>query len=207
MTIETWLIYVGTVLVLMSTPGPSQLLMLSNSLSDGFEKSVFTAAGDLSANFIQMLVAAVGLAGMIASSQGFFVIVKWLGVMYLIFLGVRLLASQPESSMHLPSRGRSRRSLYWQGFVTSAANPKAIVFFAALFPQFIDPNEELAVQFAILSITYLTLDACFLCVYGKFADWMRTRLLPSIRMHMNRLSGAFLIGAAVLLGMKDVETR
>ena len=62
-------------------------------------------------------------------------------------------------------------------------------------------------QFAILSITYLTLDACFLCVYGKFADWMRTRLLPSIRMHMNRLSGAFLIGAAVLLGMKDVETR
>ena len=97
--------------------------------------------------------------------------------------------------------------MYWQGFVTSAANPKAVVFFAALFPQFINPEKALLGQFIILSATYLFLDATFLCLYGKFAEWASMKLVPSARQHLNKLSGAFLIGAAILLGLKDVESR
>ena len=93
MGLDLWLLYIGTVLILMSTPGPSQLLMLSNSISGGFHRSIFTAAGDLTANFIQMVIASVGLVSIISSSRGFFVGVKWAGVIYLVYLGLRLLLS------------------------------------------------------------------------------------------------------------------
>lgn len=99
------------------------------------------------------------------------------------------------------------RALCWQGFVTSAANPKAVIFFAALFPQFIDPNKALFEQFVVLSSTYLLIDAAFLCLYGKFADWVSKRLMPMARQHLNKISGSFLIGAAILLGLKDIESR
>jgi threonine/homoserine/homoserine lactone efflux protein len=207
LNIDTWLAYASTILILMSTPGPSHLLMLSNSIGNGFRKSVFTAAGDLSANFIQMVIASVGLVGIIASSREFFVVVKWLGVLYLVYLGARLLFFNPGGELAAGRQQRSNRSLYWQGFITSAANPKAVVFFAALFPQFINPGDELLAQFAVLSATYLLIDATFLCFYGKFAEWISDKLAPSARRHLDKASGTFLIGAAMLLGMKDIESR
>lgn len=203
--VDTWMVYVGTVLVFMSTPGPSQLLMLSNSISSGFRKSIYTAAGDLSANFLQMAVASVGLASVMASSREFFVVVKWAGVTYLVLLGLRLLLTKTTTETLQVSSARSRKSLYWQGFITSAANPKAVVFFAALFPQFIDPARPLFPQFIALSLTYLTIDATFLCAYGKLATWISRVILPSARQYLDKVSGSFLIGAAVLLGLKDVE--
>jgi len=197
--------YLGTVLVLMSTPGPSQLLMLSNSMSHGLRKSFATAAGDLTANFLQMVVASIGLVGAIQNSREFFVTVKWAGVAYLAYLGLKQLVAKGEGPLRQKSRGRSSHSLYWQGFVTSAANPKAIIFFAALFPQFIDPEVPLLCQFAILSATYLVLDGFFLSCYGKFAEWISSKLLPSLGQNLHRLSGSFLIGAAIMLGLKDIE--
>ena len=88
MTMQIWLTYIVTVLVLMSTPGPSQLLMLSNSASHGFRRSLATAAGDLSANALQMLASGLGLAVIIAASGQALLVIKWLGVAYLIWLGL-----------------------------------------------------------------------------------------------------------------------
>lgn len=207
MNIDVWFVYIGTVLVLMSTPGPSQLLILSNSISNGFRRSLFTAAGDLTANFIQMVMASVGLVSIIASSRDFFMVVKWAGVMYLVYLGLRLLFSKQNVVIEQEKQFRSGHSLYWQGFVTSAANPKAVIFFAALFPQFINPEGNLLLQFTILSSTYLIMDASFLCFYGKFAEWVSQKLLPAARQHLNKISGAFLIAAAIMLGLKDVESN
>lgn len=207
MNIDVWFVYIGTVLVLMSTPGPSQLLILSNSISNGFRRSLFTAAGDLTANFIQMVIASVGLVSIIASSRDFFMVVKWAGVMYLVYLGLRLLFSKQNVVIEQEKQFRSGHSLYWQGFVTSAANPKAVIFFAALFPQFINPEGNLLLQFTILSSTYLIMDASFLCFYGKFAEWVSQKLLPAARQHLNKISGSFLIAAAIMLGLKDVESN
>ncbi|MBT2788522.1 MULTISPECIES: LysE family translocator [unclassified Halomonas] len=206
MGMEIWFLYVSTVFILMSTPGPSQLLMLSNSIASGFQKSLFTAAGDLSANFLQMIVASIGLVSIVQQSSDFFVVVKWAGVAYLSYLGLRLIFSKKANSANLASQVRSSRSLYWQGFVTSAANPKAVIFFAALFPQFINPTEPLLSQFAILSATYLIMDAMFLFSYGKSAAWISAKLKSSARQHLGKISGSFLIGAAVLLGLKEVDT-
>jgi len=188
----------------MSTPGPSQLLMISNSISSGFHRSVVTAAGDLTANFIQMIVASVGLVGIISSSREFFVVVKWTGVIYLVYLGLGLILSKTGTQSHSQERIRTNKGLYWQGFFTSATNPKAVIFFAALFPQFINPQTKLFGQFVILSSTYLIIDASFLVCYGKFAEWISMKLTLSARQHLNKASGLFLIGAAILLGMKDI---
>ncbi len=161
MTTELWLAYVTTALILMSTPGPSHLLMLSNSLGNGFNRSLATAAGDLSANIVQMTVASLGLVSLIHSSQEFFVVIKWVGVSYLIFMGVMKFRKRFDPSVAVLSRVRTLRSLYWQGFMTSAANPKAVIFFAALFPQFVNPAAQTGQQFVILGVTYLIIDACF----------------------------------------------
>ncbi|MEM8732383.1 MAG: LysE family translocator, partial [Pseudomonadota bacterium] len=135
MSFDIWMIYVATVLALMSTPGPSQLLMLSNSAAYGFHRSLATACGDLTANALQMLAAGLGLAALIAASGTALSVIKWAGVAYLIWLGLRMIRrARPDDPARLAARPAvSLRTLCLQGFLTSAANPKAVVFFAALF--------------------------------------------------------------------------
>jgi len=203
MNIELWLAYLGVVLAYMITPGPSHLLMLSNSLGNGFNRSLATAAGDLSANFLQMLAASLGLAAIVQSSQVVFFYIKWIGVLYLVYLGIKLIrAGQFNFSR---DSQRTRQSLYWQGFITSAANPKAVIFFAALFPQFINLIEPLWPQFFVLSLTYLIVDGLFLCFYGKFADAFARKHQSSFGHYFNKLSGCLFIGAAVMLSLKDIQ--
>jgi threonine/homoserine/homoserine lactone efflux protein len=205
-TVERWITFVTAVLVLMSTPGPSQLLMLSNSLGNGFRRSLATASGDLTANALQMTVASFGLAALVHASPEFFVTVKWVGVGFLIYLGVSQILRGGSPAGRGGSGPRSISSLYWQGFVTSAANPRAVVFFAALFPQFLDPSRPTMPQLLALGATYVAIDGLFLSGYGLFAGWIASRLGGTTARHANRLSGALLIGAALLLGLKSVVT-
>ncbi len=205
MTLETWITYVATVLLLMSTPGPSQLLMLSNSATNGLRRGIFTASGDLTANFLQMLAAGLGLAAVIATSGTALAVIKWLGVAYLVFLGLKqILKTSATSSQNRPRA--SRKALWMQGFVTSAANPKAVVFFAALFPLFIDGSLPFWPQFAILSATYLTIDGLFLIAYGGSASWLGRRLQGPAKLWLDRIGGSFMILAAVLLGLKSLRS-
>lgn len=207
MSLELWITYLGTILVLMVTPGPSQLLMLSNSLGNGFHRSLATATGDLTANFMQMVVASLGLASVIVKAQALFIFFKWAGVVYLIYLGIRIISCNGQNET-TESSATPIKKLYLQGFLTSAANPKAVIFFAALFPQFIDPTKTLLNQFIILSVTYLAIDGLFLCCYGKFADTIKKGKLPSlIGKRMNYFVGSLMIGAAILLGLRDVEQK
>ncbi len=205
LSFDTWITYVATVLLLMSTPGPSQLLMLSNSATNGLRRGLFTAAGDLTANLLQMLAAGLGLAALIATSGNALAVIKWLGVAYLVFLGVRQIMGVKNKAAKKAQR-TSRKALWMQGFITSAANPKAVVFFAALFPLFIDGALPFWPQFAILSATYLTLDGLFLTAYGGSASWLAARLKGPARLWLDRIGGSFMILAAMLLGLKSLRT-
>lgn len=207
MSIEIWGLYVATVLALMCTPGPSQLLMLSNSASHGFRRSLATAAGDLSANALQMLAAGFGLAALIAASGTALSVIKWVGVVYLLWLGLRMIsrASAQDPSLRGEDSVCSLKTLWLQGFLTSAANPKAVMFFAALFPQFIQADAAFLPQFLILSITYIALDGCFLSFYGLSASWIAQRFKGSAKAWIERLGGGFMIAAAALLGLKSLS--
>ena len=207
MPLDTWTLYVLTVLALMSTPGPSQLLMLSNSGVHGFKRSIFTAAGDLSANALQMLAAGLGLAAVIAASATALSLIKWAGVVYLIWLGLRMIrrAKPDDPNMDEAAPRASRRTLWMQGFLTSAANPKAVVFFAALFPQFIAADAAFWPQFLILSATYIVMDGLFLSAYGLGASWIVARFKGNAQVWVERIGGGFMIGAAVLLGLMSIS--
>jgi len=209
MPFDTWTLYVLTVLALMSTPGPSQLLMLTNSGVHGFSRSLATAAGDLSANALQMLAAGLGLAAIIAASATALTAIKWAGVAYLIWLGVRMIrrAKPDETAAEERQKRASLKTLWLQGFFTSAANPKAVVFFAALFPQFIAADAPFWPQFLILSATYIVMDGLFLSAYGLGSNWIVKRFKGKARVWVERIGGGFMIGAALLLGLKSISRQ
>jgi homoserine/homoserine lactone efflux protein len=209
MLLNTWMIYLATVLALMSTPGPSQLLMLSNSAAHGFRRSLATACGDLTANSLQMLAAGFGLAAALAASGHTLSVIKWLGVGYLIWLGVRMFRKAKPGPANGPGRRSpaSLRALWFQGFLTSATNPKAVVFFAALFPQFIHAESPFWPQFLILSATYIVVDGFFLSAYGIGAGWIASKFTGARKVWIERAGGGFMILAAILLGLKAIGGR
>ncbi len=205
MTIELYFLYVATVAALMSTPGPSHLLMLSNSLAHGFRRSTATAIGDLMANMGQMLLAGLGLAALLTTFENALFYIKWAGVLYLAFMGLQMLLAKDKPEGDGAKPHASLKRLWLQGFITSASNPKAVIFFAALFPQFISVSEPFWLQFAILSATYIAMDGFMLTLYGAGAGWIAARVTAKTQGRLKRLGGGFMIGAAVMLGLKPVE--
>jgi len=206
MTWETYLVYLATVAIFFATPpGTSQILMISNSLRYGVRRSSATMCGDLSANVLQMLAAGFGLAAIIGSSAATLTAIKWLGVAYLLWFGIRTLFAAPPA-LQVNAVPTPRRRLFLQGFVTSAANPEAVFFFAALFPQFIAPGQPIAPQLLILGATYLVFDAAILLLMGMGAARVLGGLRHRARL-LNRIAGAMMVAAAALLGLKDVHAR
>lgn len=201
---ENWIAFVAAILTVMITPGPSQLLMLSNCANHGLKKSLATAAGDLSANTIQMLAVSMGLASLLVASHLAFAIVKWLGVIYLVYLGMQRIMSKNWRRKSSITNPASCGNLFFQGFATSISNPKAIVFFAALFPLFLKPEVSLVEQLVLLGVTYLVIDAMFLIAYGSVADRAYRRLHNGSTKLLDQLSGALLIVAALLLSYKQL---
>ncbi len=208
MTIETYMIYLMAVAVFFATPpDTSQLLIISNSVRHGLRRSAYTIAGDLTANSLQMTGAAFGLAAVIATSATAFIWIKWLGVAYLVWIGVQLILSKDQAyDVTANTSGQSFR-LFRQGFVTSMANPFAVVFFGALFPQFIDPTMPVLPQLFILSVTYLVVDGAILMLWG----WLGVRAAAALRQFsfglVNKVCGALMIAAAALLASKDFQPQ
>jgi len=204
MTFDTWWLYLATVLIFMSTPGPSHLLIISVSMTNGYRRSLATAAGDLSANAIQMTLAGLGLATLLVASEFGFTLIKWAGVAYLVWMGIRqILASFKKRAGVQSAQPASLKSLWLKGFITSAANPKAVIFFAALFPQFIDQGKPVFPQIVALGITYLIVDGLFLASYGKGAQWLASKVTQSGRQWVDRIAGVGLIGTAIFLATKS----
>ncbi|WP_317055961.1 LysE family translocator [Roseovarius rhodophyticola] len=203
MSIETYLLYLGVLAAFFATPpDTSQLLIISNSLRHGMRKSLATVAGDLTANSIQMTLAAFGLTAIVAANANALWVIKWAGVAYLLWIGLRLMLS--KGGVDTPQAAAPGR-LFRQGFVTSSANPYAVVFFGALFPQFIDPSLPILPQLLVLGVTYLVVDGVVLLLWGWAAQRTLGRLKALTGVWINRISGALMIGAALLLGLKDIE--
>lgn len=204
MSVETDLIYLGVLVAFFATPpDTSQLLIMSNAARHGLRRSLATVAGDLSANVLQMTAAAFGLTALIAASADALWIVKWAGVAYLAWIGVKLLLSKPAQAAPMPATG----ALFRQGFLTSSANPYAVVFFGALFPQFIDPTMAVLPQLLILGATYLIVDGLTLIAWGWFAARTLGKVKALQGVWLNRISGGLMLAAAVLLGSRDLSVE
>lgn len=206
MNLETWLVYVGAVFVLTITPGPSVLLCISNGISHGAKRAAFSAFGSVTSVVAIMALSAMGLGAVLAASDTVFQIIKWLGGAYLMYLGFKLLFSRNSPtaanliSASPTSAPKSRWSLYTQGLMVGASNPKALVFFSALFPQFLDPTAAQLPQFAILCSTFVVFESFWLLTYASFASriapWLNKRGRQLI---FDRACGATFVTAGALL--------
>ncbi|MDZ7748211.1 MAG: LysE family translocator [Halofilum sp. (in: g-proteobacteria)] len=206
MPLETYLVYLAVVAVFFATPpDTSQLLIISNSIRHGMRRSAFTIAGDLTANCVQMTAAAFGLAAIIATSASAFLWIKWLGVAYLVWLGLQLILTKDDGEQASANNTGTSIRLFRQGFVTSMANPFAVAFFGALFPQFMDPTRPVLPQLLILGLTYVVVDGAVLLLWG----WLAIRAAAALKRHsfglVNKVCGGLMIAAATLLATRDLQ--
>jgi threonine/homoserine/homoserine lactone efflux protein len=203
MNLTLWFSFIGTVILIGITPGPSVLLATANSMNHGAKKTVGTILGDLSANTLQIILSAFGLATIVVSSGEIFSVIKWIGVGYLIYMGIKKITSKPKPGDFKDSNSKkSFLKLYTEGFLMSASNPKAIVFFAALFPLFIDQNLAFIPQVIILGLTYLAIDGICLLTYVKFASKLKKYLENKEKIHLqNKIIGSLLIFSGLMLSL------
>jgi len=197
---ETWFLFVITEAVLSITPGPAVLFVLSQGLRQGAARSVWASLGILSANALYFALSATSLGALIVASYNLFFLIKWAGAAYLLYLGVQCFRSK-SSMLHAPqetSRATSNFRIWRDGFLLQGANPKALLFFAAILPQFIEPNYSIVLQVLVLGVSSIVVEFFILVTYGKLAG--RTMLLaknPRFEKVSNRLAGVLLIGAGL----------
>jgi len=204
MNFDTWVIYALAVLILSASPGPSILLCMTKSVTEGFRASLFSVFGALLALVMIMTLSFTGLGVIITSSEILFDVVKWAGAAYLVYLGYKAFTSS-EHTYHLAKQdGKLTKSsglkLFVSGFLVGASNPKAIVFFTALFPQFINQNETLPLQYLIFVSTFTVTELSWLLLYAYFGSKSSAWLTKKGRARtFNKVTGSIFMGAGVLL--------
>jgi homoserine/homoserine lactone efflux protein len=209
MTFKTWLLFLVMETALSLSPGPAVFYVVSQGARGALRRSAPAALGIIAANAIYFSLSATSLGAIIAASARFFAIAKWAGATYLIYLGVKALRSAGSShavdlGVSSPVEKGDRRRVFLGALTLQLANPKALLFFLALLPQFIDPTRAVVPQMLILAATSMLPEFCILVSYG----WLAHRALHAsakfgMSRNMNRwlawIEGAGLLGCATLV--------
>lgn len=185
----------ATVLVLL--PGPIVTLVVANSLSHGTRTGLATVAGASIGNALLIAAAAIGLMAFFALLSEVFAIVRWIGAAYLIWLGVRAWRTHGGNARESASAAvpRPARTVFLQGFLIAITNPKAIVFYVAFLPQFLDPRlgagpQLFAMSSAMIVIAVIS-DSCYALLAGRVRGWFTTAARHRLQ---GRITGTLLIG-------------
>ena len=197
-----WLAFLAAALVIAVSPGPGAVLSMSTGLRYGYAAALRAIAGLQIALLLQLGVVALGLGAVLATSEAAFAVVKFAGAGYLIWLGMQKWRSPPDpiGGDGEGLRVQSRRQLYAQGILVNLTNPKAIVFIAALVPQFIVPDRPQWPQFAIIGATMVGVDVMVMSCYALLATRFRPLLRdPRLLRLQNRLFGGLFVGAGAML--------
>jgi homoserine/homoserine lactone efflux protein len=206
MSLRVWFFFVVTEAVLCLTPGPAVLFIVSCGLARGGRAALWGNAGILSANTFYFIVSAFGLGAVLLGSHEVFTVVKYAGAAYLVWLGIQTIRGAGlaiKTDADAQPRGQGWHMLA-RGFVLQAANPKALLFFVALLPQFIDVHQTIAPQMLILAVTSAAVEFVILAGYGYFAA-RAAALAREARFvrATNRASGGLLIATGTLLALNS----
>lgn len=207
MTLTTWAFFILTETALCLTPGPAVLFVVSQALKHGSLKSLWANAGILSGNAFYFALSATGLGALLLASHRLFLGVKWAGAAYLVYLGVKTFLDRGASDEVTSATSETAGPrLLVRGFAVQAANPKALVFFTALLPQFINPAANVAFQFLILGISSLFVEFLVLGGYGILAGRASSLAAkPRFARATNKVSGGLLIAAGAGLALEGNE--
>lgn len=199
MTFDLWLTFVAASALLLVIPGPTILLVLSYALSKGRSVAIASATGVALGDLVAMSLSLAGLGALVMTSATAFTVLKWVGAVYLVWLGVRMIRSAPAKGLNLPAADISTRGVFWHNAAVTALNPKSIAFFIAFVPQFIRPDAALLPQFAVLIATFVTLAALNALAYALLAARLRRAIArPGVITWLTRAGGATLIGMGAL---------
>ncbi len=199
MDIMTLLLFIPACFALNMSPGPNNLLAMSNAKRYGFQSACVAGAGRLIAFTGMIFLAATGLAVILHTSEAVFMTVKVAGAGYLFWLAFRLWTADTSKADLTPQQDhKTRFQLMREEFILAAGNPKAILIFTAFLPQFVNPDGKTTLQFSQLGITFLLLEWIAIAIYALFGLYLRQWFAnPQTRKIFNRSCGMLLAGAGV----------
>ncbi|NKX36475.1 LysE family translocator [Rhodobacteraceae bacterium R_SAG4] len=206
MEFHVWLAFASASIALLLIPGPTVLLVLSYAISQGKRVAVATAAGVALGDLVAMSASLAGLGALVLASAELFLLLKWVGAAYLIYLGIKLYRSAATASLD-PVKDVADAAagrVFAHAAAVTALNPKSIVFFIAFVPQFINPQATLLPQFGILIATFVGFAALNALAYALLGDKLRQRIRhPAVMPMLTRLGG----GALVAMGVATAAIR
>lgn len=203
MGIENFAAFLITALIFVITPGMDTIFVLNKSIARGKRSGVYAGLGINTGVLVHTCLGALGLSVIIARSPVGFLMVKYIGALYILYLGIIGFRSKKDVlSQENSSAGNQKKGDFWSGFITNVLNPKVALFFIAFFPQFILQDQmQSPVPFIVLGITYAILGIVWLvllaCCAGIFTDKIRSN--PKIGLKINKITGLIFIGMAVMM--------
>jgi threonine/homoserine/homoserine lactone efflux protein len=199
MAIHLWLAFVAASAILLVIPGPTILTVISYSMAHGRRANVPLVAAVALGDSTGLAVSLLGLGALLATSAFWFTVVKWVGGLYLLYLGIKLLRAGVTSvEQAAPAAPKSRWRLFANTYLVTALNPKGIVFFVAFLPQFIRPGADVTRQLWVLAVTFVVMATLNAGLYAAFAGSARTLLAsPRAQRRFNFAGGAILSAAGV----------
>jgi threonine/homoserine/homoserine lactone efflux protein len=210
MTLSTWWLFIAMTFVVSATPGPNMLYVMTVSAREGVRAAVVAMAGCMTALLIMMSLSAAGLGALLQSFPAVFDALRLAGAAYLAYLGVKCwrapvqddsAGASPTTAVATP-HATTDATIYRQGFLVAASNPKAILFAAAFFPQFLNPAEAQLPQFAILLATFTVIEVAWYFVYAVSGQRLSVYLQRATVMRaFNRLTGGVFVGFAGIMAL------
>lgn len=198
---DTYWLYVLTEMALSLSPGPAVMLVIACGLAHGARRSTWASLGILSANALYFALSATALGAVLATSREFFTAVKWVGAAYLVYIGLSAIFGRPSPITVTKAAGSSSpRDLYLAGLTLQLANPKTLIFFVAILPQFVDPRLPVGAQMIWLAAGSIIPEFFILTGYGWLAS--RARRIATDERYArwtDRVAGALVLAAAALV--------
>lgn len=200
MDMQLYLAFVSATIVLALIPGPNVALIVANSVAYGARFGLLTVAGTSTAIVVQLALTGVGMSAVLGTLGAWFEWVRWIGAVYLFYLGITQWRAVPIDLTATAPQAKSARAIYGRGLLVALTNPKTLLFYGAFFPQFVTPNDVLAHQLILLSATCLLVAVVIDSGWALLAARVRGLVAARGRLR-NRLSGGLLIGAGVGLAL------
>ncbi len=193
-----FILFLQIIIFLFITPGTPRIVIVSYSMNYGVQNCIWTALGDITANFIQATLVIFVLGSFFSDNPTFLNFFKWIGVIYLLYLAYDVYKSSPKDINSKIISSKSIFSFFKDGFLVAGTSPKAWLFFPLIFPQFIDFNSNYIVQFFILITTYIVLDFLSLIGYAMLAQKLITWIKTNPKT-INTISASVLIVIALII--------
>jgi RhtB (resistance to homoserine/threonine) family protein len=200
------LVFIGVAAIVIVVPGPDTAVVTKNVLLHGRRTALGTSLGVSAGLSVWTIAAAVGVASVVRASEVAFTVLKLVGALYLIWLGVQALrAAGHAANADVPSNGSSRQAMgalggFRQGFLSDLANPKIGVFFTSLLPQFVAPGHSVLLPFLVLGAVFVLMTVAWLCAYCLIAARAAETLKrPRVRAVLDRVTGVVLIAIGLRL--------